>query len=340
MHQSVHIFPFSTFWPVYLLFALGIALVLWGSLRTFSGKPHRVSIREASVSALSWFGLALLFNVGLYFFTWWHLSHDPATVQALGSTPDALARQTALEFLAGYLLEKSLAVDNLFVFIVIFRFFSVAPEYQHRVLFYGLFGAIALRAVFIAMGAVVMDIPWVVIMFGIFLIYQGISVLRGKEPEIHPEKNRVLKILNRYLPVSKSMDGQRFFSKVDGKWMVTPLFITLIFVELTDIVFAFDSVPAIFGLTREPMVVFTSNIFAVIDLRALYFLLAAFISRFHYLSYGLSFVLVFIGAKMAFLDELLHIKMPTEVSLLVVLGLIVGSIILSLIKPPKNNQSD
>ncbi len=315
-------------------------MVLWGSLRKFSGQPHQVSIREASVSALSWFGLALLFNVGLYCFTWWHLSHDPGTAQALGSTPDALARQTALEFLAGYLLEKSLAVDNLFVFIVIFRFFSVAPEYQHRVLFYGLFGAIALRAVFIAMGAVVMEIPWVVIMFGIFLIYQGISVLRGKEPEIHPEKNRVLKLLNRYLPVSKSMDGQRFFSKVDGKWMVTPLFITLIFVELTDIVFAFDSVPAIFGLTREPMVVFTSNIFAVIDLRALYFLLAAFISRFHYLSYGLSFVLVFIGVKMAFLDELLHVKMPTEVSLLVVLGLIVGSIILSLIKPPKNVGAD
>lgn len=339
MHPAVHIFPFSDFWPVYALFALGIGFVLWISLRAFSGQAHQVSIREASISALSWFALALLFNVGLYFFTWWHLSHDPGTALALGATPDALARQTALEFLSGYLLEKSLAVDNLFVFIVIFRFFSVAPEYQHRVLFYGLFGAIALRAVFIAMGAVVMEIPWVVIMFGLFLIYQGISVLRGKEPEIHPEKNRVLKILNRYLPVSNSFDGQRFFSKVNGKWMVTPLFITLIFVELTDIVFAFDSVPAIFGLTREPMVVFTSNIFAVIDLRALYFLLAAFISRFHYLSYGLSFVLVFIGVKMAFLDELLHLKLPTEVSLLVVLTLIVGSIVLSLIKPPRNAQS-
>ncbi len=313
--------------------------MLWASLRAFSGQPHQVSIREASVSALSWFCLALLFNVGLYFFTWWHLSQDTTTTLALGSTPDALARQTALEFLAGYLLEKSLAVDNLFVFIVIFRFFSVAPEYQHRVLFYGLFGAIALRAIFIAMGAVVMEIPWVVIMFGLFLIYQGISVLRGKEPEIHPEKNRVLKILNRYLPVSKSLDGQKFFTKVDGRRMVTPLFITLIFVELTDIVFAFDSVPAIFGLTREPMVVFTSNIFAVIDLRALYFLLAAFISRFHYLSYGLSFVLVFIGVKMALLDEVLHLKVPTEVSLLVVLSLIIGSIVLSLVKPPRDTQS-
>jgi tellurite resistance protein TerC len=333
MQTSIHIFPFATFWPVYLLFAVGVSLVLWLSLRTFGRKAHEVSIREATVSALSWFGLALLFNVFLYFFTWWHLEHDPATVQALGATPDVLARQTALEFLSGYLLEKSLAVDNLFVFIVIFRFFSVAPQYQQRVLFYGLFGAIALRAVFIAMGSVVMDIPWVVIMFGLFLIYQGIGVLRGKEPEIHPENNKILKILKRFIPLSNSLDGQKFFTKVDGRWLATPLFITLIFVEITDIMFAFDSVPAIFGLTREPMVVFTSNIFAVIDLRALYFLLAAFISRFHYLSYGLSFVLIFIGLKMALFDEFLHMKVPTEVSLMIVLTLIVGSIILSLVKP-------
>jgi tellurite resistance protein TerC len=324
---------------VYLLFGLGVSLVLWLSLRTFGRKAHEVSIREATVSALSWFGLALLFNVLLYFFTWWHLEHDPATAQALGATPDILARQTALEFLSGYLLEKSLAVDNLFVFIVIFRFFSIAPQYQQRVLFYGLFGAIALRAIFIAMGSVVMEIPWVVIMFGLFLIYQGIGVLRGKEPEIHPENNRILKLLKRFVPLSNTLDGQKFFTKVDGRWLATPLFIALIFVEITDIMFAFDSVPAIFGLTREPMVVFTSNIFAVIDLRALYFLLAAFISRFHYLSYGLSFVLIFIGLKMALLDEILHMKVPTEVSLLIVLTLIIGSIILSLVKPPSREPT-
>jgi tellurite resistance protein TerC len=205
------------------------------------------------------------------------------------------------------------------------------------VLFYGLFGAIVLRAIFIAMGSVVMEIPVVVIGFGLFLIYQGFSVLRGKEPEIHPEKNRVLRLLKRFLPISNSLDGQRFFTKLDGRWLCTPLFVTLIFVEITDIMFAFDSVPAIFGLTKEPMVVFTSNIFAVIDLRALYFLLAAFISRFHYLSYGLSFVLIFIGVKMALFDEILHMKLPTEISLMVVLGLIVGSIVLSLVKPPKGD---
>lgn len=339
MHPSVHIFPFATFWPVYLLFAIGIAGVLWASLRAFSRQAHEVSIREATISALGWFSMALLFNIFLYFLTLWHLERDPVTAMALGSTPEALARQTALEFLSGYLLEKSLAVDNLFVFLVIFRFFSVAPQYQQRVLFYGLFGAIALRAIFIAMGAVVMDIPVVVIAFGLFLIYQGIAVLRGKEPEIDPEHNRVLKFLNRFLPVSKNMDGQKFITKVDGRRMFTPLFVTLIFVEITDIMFAFDSVPAIFGLTREPMVVFTSNIFAVIDLRALYFLLAAFISRFHYLSYGLSFVLIFIGVKMALFDELLHYKLPTEISLLIVLSLIIGSIILSLAKPPQRSKA-
>jgi tellurite resistance protein TerC len=338
MPIATHIFPFNDFWPVYVLFGIGVSIVLWLSLRTFSRQAHEVSIREASISALGWLGLALLFNIGLYFFTLWHLKGNPVLAVSLGSTPDALARQTALEFLSGYLLEKSLAVDNLFVFLVIFRFFSIAPQFQQRVLFYGLFGAIALRALFIAMGSVVMEIPVVVIGFGLFLIYQGLAVLRGKEPEIHPEKNTILKLLKRFLPISNTIDGQKFFTKIDGKWLCTPLFIALIFVEITDIMFAFDSVPAIFGLTKEPMVVFTSNIFAVIDLRALYFLLAAFISRFHFLSYGLSFVLIFIGLKMSLLDEILHLKIPTEISLIVVLGLIVGSILLSLAKPPRQQN--
>lgn len=335
MMSAPHIFPFSAFWPIYLIFSLGIAVVLWISIRRRSGKVMEVSIRDASVTALSWFGLALLFDVALYVFTWWHAAHDPSITTARGTTAEGVALQTALEFLSGYLVEKSLAVDNLFVFLVIFRFFSVPHQYQHRVLFYGLFGAIVLRALFIAAGSIVMDIEWVVILFGLFLIYQGFEVLRGKEPEIDPEHNRTLRFLNRYLPVSKTMEGERFFTKLSGKWMVTPLFVTLVFIEITDVMFAFDSVPAIFGLTREPLVVFTSNIFAVIDLRALYFLLAAFISRFHYLSFGLSFVLIFIGAKMALFDNVLHLKLPTELSLLIVLGLIVGSILLSLIKPPR-----
>jgi len=341
MHH-IHLFPFSEFWGFYLAFTLGICAVLYTSLRTFHGEPKEVTIREASISALSWFGLALLFNVVLYVVAYFHLSASPSITEALGVTAESLARRTALEFLSGYLLEKSLAVDNLFVFIVIFQFFSIPKENQYRVLFYGLFGALVLRAIFIAMGSVVMDISWVVICFGLFLIFQGISVLRGKEPEIHPEKNRLLIFLKRVLPISPKLDGQKFFTKINGRFAATPLFLALIFVEITDIMFAFDSVPAIFGLTKEPLVVFTSNIFAVIDLRALYFLLLAFIGRFHYLSVGLSFVLFFIGVKMALLDEVLDYHLPTEISLLVVLSLIVGSIVLSLIHTPgaakeKNN---
>jgi tellurite resistance protein TerC len=166
-------------------------------------------------------------------------------------------------------------------------------------------------------------------------MWQGLSVLRGKDPEIDPEKNRTLRFLNRLLPVTKTLDGERFFVKENGRRLATPLFLALVFVEITDIMFAFDSVPAIFGLTREPLVVFTSNIFAVIDLRALYFLLAAFIWRFHFLNVGLSLVLIFIGAKMAFLELLFGAKMPTELSLCIVLGLILGSVLLSLIKPPR-----
>jgi tellurite resistance protein TerC len=328
-----HIFAFSEFWPLYLLFSVVVAAILFTSLRAFHGQPEEISIRKASISALNWFGLALVFNVFLYFLTYWHLSYRPDIVAALGGSADSLARQTALEFLSGYLLEKSLAVDNLFVFIVIFQFFSIPKENQFRVLFYGLFGALVLRAIFIAMGSVVMEIDWVVVAFGIFLVYQGISVLKGKEPEIHPENNRLLKVLRRYIPLSPALDGQKFFTRANGKLMTTPLFLALVFVEFTDIMFAFDSVPAIFGLTKEPLVVFTSNIFAVIDLRALYFLLLAFIGRFHYLGIGLSFVLIFIGVKMALVDVILDYHVPTEVSLIVVLGIIVGSIAVSLMKP-------
>ncbi|MEY4667782.1 MAG: hypothetical protein RL518_481 [Pseudomonadota bacterium] len=333
-----HIFPFAEFWPLYLLFSLVVAGILLTSLRAFHGQPEEISIRKAAISALNWFGLALVFNVILYFLTYWHLSHRPDLAMALGGSADSLARQTALEFLSGYLLEKSLAVDNLFVFIVIFQFFSIPKENQFRVLFYGLFGALVLRAIFIAMGSFVMEIDWIVVAFGVFLIYQGISVLRGKEPEIHPENNRLLRTLRKYIPLSPKLEGQKFFTRVDGKLLATPLFLALIFVEFTDIMFAFDSVPAIFGLTKEPLVVFTSNIFAVIDLRALYFLLLAFIGRFHYLGIGLSFVLVFIGLKMALFDVILDYHVPTEVSLLVVLGLIVGSITLSLLKPANVSQ--
>jgi len=334
-----HLFPFGTFWPFYLTFSGLVLVVLYLSLKTFHRTSHSISVREASFSALSWFGLALVFNLILFAFTLYYLQSHPELTVQFGGDATAVAKRIALEFLSGYLVEKSLAVDNLFVFIVIFRFFSIPPQFQHRVLFYGLFGALVLRALFIAMGSVVMSIEWVMIAFGVFLIYQGIEVMRGSEPEIHPEKNRLLKLLNRYPPVASQLDGERFFTRIQGRTLVTPLFIALIFIEIADIMFAFDSVPAIFGLTKEPLVVFTSNIFAVIDLRALYFLLAAFIGKFHLLSVGLSLVLVFIGAKMSILDGILGYHLPTEISLLVVVGLIGGSIAMSFLKPRPDTVS-
>jgi len=334
-----HIFPFSDFWWFYAAFSVLVGVVLYLSLRLFHRDPESVTVTQATKSALSWFGLALLFNLFLYFFTGWRLQQHPELAAAQGVLPDQRAYSTALEFLSGYLVEKALAVDNLFVFIVIFRFFSIPAQFQHRVLFYGLFGAIVLRAIFISIGSFVMSIHAVVVVFGFFLMYQGFSVLRGKDPEIDPEKNRVLRLLNRYLPVARALDGQNFFTIENGKRLVTPLFIALILIEITDIMFAFDSVPAIFGLTKEPLVVFTSNIFAVIDLRALYFLLAAFIHKFHFLNVGLAFVLIFIGSKMSFLDSYFGGKFPTLLSLLIVVALILGSIVFSLLKPAKEQSS-
>jgi len=334
-----HIYPFTEFLWLYAAFIMLIAAVLYSSLRLFHRESHTVSIAEASRSAVGWFLFALLFNGALYWFTFHRVSVHPEIAGIRGVTPDALAFSTALEFLSGYLVEKALAVDNLFVFIVIFRFFAIPDALQHRVLFYGLFGAIVMRAIFISIGSVVMSIHWIVVLFGFFLIYQGISVLRGKNADLDPEHNVVLKFLKRWLPVSRNLDGQNFFTVENGKKLVTPLFVVLVFIEITDVIFAFDSVPAIFGLTQEPLVVFTSNIFAVIDLRALYFLLAAFIHKFHYLNVGLSFVLIFIGTKMAVLDSYFGGKFPTGYSLGIVATLLVGSIVISLLRPEEVKKS-
>lgn len=327
------IFPFDQYWWFYASFCGGVVAMLYLSIRLFHKDPKAVTASEAAWSALSWFGVAMAFNVFFYFFTGWRLESAPGIALDRGVTNQALAFSTALEFLTGYVVEKALAVDNLFVFIVIFRFFGIPNQFQYRVLFYGLFGAIVLRAIFIGIGSFVMSIHAVVVLFGIFLIYQGTQVLIGKDEEMDPKNNFVLRTLNKYLPVSANLDGQKFFTLENGKRVATPLLIVLIFIELTDVMFAFDSVPAIFGLTKEPLVVFTSNIFAVIDLRALYFLLAAFIDRFYLLNYGLGCVLIFIGAKMSFLDWLFNGKFPTFPSLLIVFMLIGGSIGLSLVRP-------
>ncbi|MEW6415953.1 MAG: TerC family protein, partial [Pseudomonadota bacterium] len=267
-----------------------------------------------------WVSLALLFNAGL----WWYLK---------GTVGPDLAGQKALEFLTGYLIEKSLSVDNIFVFLLIFTSFHVAPEYQRRVLIYGVLGAIVLRAVMILAGAwVVREFSWVLYIFGVFLVVTGMRMLVMAEKEPDLEKNPVLRLARRHLRISEGYHGEKFTVMKDGVRYFTPLFLVLILIEVSDVVFAVDSIPAIFAITTDPFIVFTSNIFAILGLRALYFLLADVADRFHLLKYGLAMVLTFIGAKML-IAPWAHV--PVVASLVVITVLIGGSVVASLIATRK-----
>ncbi|MTV37593.1 TerC family protein [Duganella radicis] len=300
-------------WAGFVLFVLAmLALDLW----VFGGnKAHKVTAREAGAWSLGWFALALLFNGGL----WWYLRDSAGAV---------IAEQKALEFLSGYLIEKALSVDNIFIFLLIFSAFQVRPEYQRRVLVYGVLGAIVMRAIMILAGAwVVSEFSWVLYLFGAFLLYTGVKMLRAVDQEPDVRNNPVLRLARRHLPVAEGEHGEKFFVWRDGKRYVTPLLLVLILIEATDLVFAVDSIPAIFAITSDPFIVFTSNMFAILGLRALYFLLADIADRFHLLKYGLALVLCFIGLKMLLLPWL-HI--PVHISLSVVALLIAGSVVASL----------
>lgn len=328
--ETAPLFGFQEFWWVYALFTVLTSIALTLSIYFGRKGPGEVSVTRAGKEALSWIVLALLCNLALYFFALSTFEGSPERLHASGLSPREGAYKIGLEFLSGYLVEKALAVDNLFVFVVIFRFFHIPAKFQHRVLFYGLFGAIALRAIFIAIGASIMRYETVTVILGLFLIFQAVQIFRGHEPDIDPEHNWFLRTIKRYLPLTPKFDEGRFFTRIGGALVGTPLLLALIVIEFTDVIFAMDSVPAVFGLTREPLVVFTSNVLAVIDLRVLYFLLAAFIDKFHYLNHGLSLVLLFIGSKMVWLDRYFGHRFPTELSLGIVGVLIVGSILLSL----------
>ncbi len=301
-------------WGAFIAFVL-VMLVL--DLFVFGGRQaHKVSVKEAAAWSLVWVSLALLFNAGL----WWHLS---------GTAGQEIADQKALEFLTGYLIEKSLSVDNVFIFLLIFSSFHVAPEYQRRVLIYGVLGAIVLRAVMILAGAwVVREFNWVLYIFGFFLIVTGIRMLVMAEKTPDLNQNPVLKFARRHLRISEDHHGEKFSVMKDGVRYFTPLFLVLILIEASDLVFAVDSIPAIFAITTDPFIVFTSNIFAIMGLRALYFLLADVADRFHLLKYGLAMVLTFIGAKML-IAPWYHV--PVAASLAIVAVLIGSSVIASLI---------
>ncbi|MDP2828060.1 MAG: TerC family protein [Sulfuricellaceae bacterium] len=301
-------------WAVFIGFVL-VMLVL--DLFVFGGnKAHKVSVKEAALWSLAWFSMALIFNAGL----WWYLNG------ALGAE---IADRKALEFFTGYLIEKSLSVDNVFVFLLIFAAFHVKPEYQRRVLIYGVLGAIVLRAIMILAGAwVVREFNWVLYFFGAFLVITGIRMLVMAETTPDLEKNPVLKFARRHLRISDDDHGEQFSVMKNGVRYFTPLFLVLILIEVTDLVFAVDSIPAIFAITTDPFIVFTSNIFAIMGLRALYFLLADVADRFHLLKYGLAMVLTFIGAKMLIMP---WYHVPVQASLAIVAVLIGASVIASLI---------
>lgn len=333
--MDISLFPFSDYWWFYLAFTGFVLGLLSLDLGVFHRKAHTVSFREAATWSVVWIALALTFNFLLYQYALWKFPQDARLVSIPGFDPQAEAWRVSLEFLTGYVIEKSLSVDNIFVFVLVFSYFAIPAKHQHRVLFYGIIGALVLRAIFIAMGSVLMQYHWVIIVFGAFLIFTGIKMFFASDKEIEPGKNLLLRLFQRFVPVTKERHGQSFFVRLNGKLYATPLLLALLFLELTDVIFAVDSVPAIFALTSEPLIVFTSNIFAILGLRALYFLLAGAMDKFHMLKYGLAVVLVFVGLKMVWLNGWYGGKFPIGLSLGIILTVIAASIGLSLVFPKK-----
>ena len=326
----MRLFPIAEYWWFYLGFT-GLVLVLLAiDLGVFHRKAHAVSIREAARWSVVWISLSLIFNVAFYQYAQHALATDARLLAQPGFDPGAAARQAALEFLAGYVVEYTLSVDNMFVFVVIFSFFRVPALLQHRVLFYGILGALVFRGLFIALGSVLLSYHWIVVLFGAMLIVTGFKMLGSDAAETDPSKNPLVRLTRRLLPVTDDFQGKHFFTRIGGRLHATPLFLTLVAIEVSDIVFAIDSVPAIFALTREPLIVFTSNVFAILGLRSLYFVLAAAVVQFTLLRFGLAGVLMFIGLKMIWLNQAFDGHFPISWSLAIIGTLVGGSIVASL----------
>jgi tellurite resistance protein TerC len=316
----------------WILFYVLVFIMLLIDLKSFGKKgQHEVSVSEALKMTAVWIGVSLVFCAGIYFFY-------PGD-----------AHEKAMEFLAGYLIEKSLSMDNLFVFLMLFSFFGIQRKYQHEVLFWGIFGALVLRSIFIFAGtAMIVRFEWILGLFGIFLIYTGIKMFSHEDDEnVDPSKNIFVKVFKRFFPVTDQMHEDQFFVKdTGGRWLATPLFIALIVIETTDVAFAVDSIPAVFSVSRDPFIVLTSNIFAILGLRALYFALAAVAKYFTYLKYGLGIILSFVGVKMLLaMNEYVnafgrlvgidinmpHIEVSTPLSLAIIFGVLVLSMGLSVV---------
>ena len=295
------------FWVGFIAFVLAMLSL---DLGVFNRTPHVVGAREALAWTTVWVGLAMVFAGGLALFA------DP---------------QAALTFLTGYVIEESLSVDNIFVIVLIFQYFAVPAQYQHRVLFWGILGALVMRGLFIGVGAALLArFDWIIYIFGALLVVTGIRMAVKQDEEFDGEQNPVVRFVRRFLPVTSSYRDEHFFTREEGRRFATPLFLVLVLVEVTDLIFAIDSIPAIFGITRDPFLVFTSNIFAVMGLRSLFFLLASVVTKFHLLKYGLAVILTFVGAKML-AEHWIHI--PILVSLGIVVGVLAASIGASLVWP-------
>jgi tellurite resistance protein TerC len=296
---------------LWLGFNLFVLAMLALDLGVFHRKAHVVSMKEALSWTATWVALALVFNLGI-----WHY----------------LGQQKALEFFTGYLIEYSLSVDNMFVFALLFSYFAVPPIYQHKVLFWGILGALVMRGIMIFLGAaLIAKFSWIIYVFGAFLILTGIKMIFKQEEEIHPERNPLVRWFKKFMPVTNDYRGDRFFVRENGIRMATPLFIVLLLVECSDLIFAVDSVPAIFAVTKDPFIVYTSNCFAILGLRSLYFALAGVMDKFHYLKIGLGAVLTFVGTKMI----LAHTawKIDTLVALGVIVLILVSAVVASLVWP-------
>jgi len=332
-------FDFQDFWWFYAGFTCLVLFLLALDLGVFHRKAHAVSFKEASTWTVVWVTLALLFNYLLYKFCLYEFTSNPA-FSSLPNFDAALeAKRLSLEFLTGYLIEQSLSVDNIFIFVVVFNYFAVPAQLQHRVLFFGVLGALIFRALFITLGSFLMKFHIVIYFFGALLIFTGIKMAISQEKELQPEKNLVIRALRKFFPITSEIHGQRFSVMKDGKRYFTPLFVALIFLEVTDLIFAIDSVPAIFAITSEPLIVFTSNIFAILGLRSLYFLLSGAMNRFHLLKYGLAVVLVFVGLKMVYLDQAFGGKFPIVWSLAIILGVLSLSIAASFALPSRKDRN-
>ncbi len=336
--MPLHLFPIDSYLWFYAAFVAFIITLLVLDLKVFHRKSHAVSSKEAGLWSLFWCSLALGFGVVVYLVAPKLLAADPRLAGWTGEQIAKATRDLTIQYLNGYLIEICLSVDNLFVFVVVFQYFRIPGPLQHRILFFGILGAIVFRAIFIAAASFLTQFHWVLIVMGAFLVWTGLKMFKGSDEEIEPENNLGLKILRRFYPVTSRLDGDSFFTLENGRKAATPLLVTLIVVEMTDIVFAVDSVPAVFGVTQEPLVVFTSNMFAILGLRTLYFLLANAVQKFHLLKYGLGVILMFVGLKMCAFDPL-GWKLPPLVSLAVILGLLTISIVMSLTIPPKSDEA-